>query len=237
MPTILKYLRGASSNILPVALAYALSRKKYAFSILLVFVIFLSFSTNGMKSTLFKMIICIFLFLLYKVDFKKYLGIAFLSLAVLSLLEWIALGTNVLSTVIVRRVLMIPQVLDSFYYDFTLNNGPLYYGGYHGEDVSFAIGAQYWSNGEIRANNGFFSDFYINIGFIGCIIYPLLYVIFFKYCEAAFGKSNRQIVMFVAIIVIYTLMGSSFTTSLLTHGLFLLLVTMYVTPWENNKEQ
>ena len=45
-----------------------------------------------MKSTLFKMIICIFLFLLYKVDFKKYLGIAFLSLAVLSLLEWIALG-------------------------------------------------------------------------------------------------------------------------------------------------
>lgn len=51
------------------------------------------------------------------------------------------------------------------------------------------------------------------------------------------GKSNRQIVMFVAIIVIYTLMGSSFTTSLLTHGLFLLLVTMYVTPWENNKEQ
>ena len=141
-----------------------------------------------MKSTLFKMIICIFLFLLYKVDFKKYLGIAFLSLAVLSLLEWIALGTNVLSTVIVRRVLMIPQVLDSFYYDFTLNNGPLYYGGYHGEDVSFAIGAQYWSNGEIRANNGFFSDFYINIGFIGCIIYPLLYVIFFQILRGGIRK-------------------------------------------------
>lgn len=66
---------------------------------------------------------------------------------------------------------------------------------------------------------------------------PVAICDFFKYCEAAFGKSNRQIVMFVAIIVIYTLMGSSFTTSLLTHGLFLLLVTMYVTPWENNKEQ
>lgn len=31
MPTILKYLRGASSNILPVALAYALSRKNMLF--------------------------------------------------------------------------------------------------------------------------------------------------------------------------------------------------------------
>lgn len=232
IPTILKYLRGASTNILPVALAYFLSKRKYTFSAIIAMAVFLSFSTNGMKSTLFKMIICIILFLLPRVDLKKYLGVAFAGLAGLAYLEWLLIDTDLISTVIIRRVLIMPQLLDSQYYDYIVNNGPLFYGNVNGYDgISFAIGDLYWNAPEVRANNGFFSDFYANLGAVGCFVYPLLYVYLFKICEAAFGEANNQIVMFSAIVIGYTLLGSFFTTALLTHGLFLLVVTMYVMPW------
>ena len=82
----------------------------------------------------------------------------------------------------------------------------------------------------MRANNGLFTDAYMNLGEIGCLVYPFVYVAFFKFCESSFEGVNVELVMFVIIIMVITLNSSEFTTSLLTHGLFALCLLLYFLP-------
>ena len=62
MPIILRYIWASASNVLPICMIYFLNSNYKKIAWLIFIVILLNFSINGVKSTLFKMIICLFLY-------------------------------------------------------------------------------------------------------------------------------------------------------------------------------
>lgn len=228
MPIFLSYLWPAAANILPLILVYYLSKKKYGLVSFLAFVIFLNFSINGLKSVLFKLIIAILLYLFWKDNFIKYIVVCLILLFSFSLFEFYVLESSVISTLIVRRVFFMPSMLDTLFYDYFTIKGPIYYS--EAVDVNFAISEFYFGKEEMRANNGLFSDAIINLGYCGIVLYPILYSVFFKYCSAAFTGLSKFVVVFVAFIIAMSLNSTMFTTALLTHGIFLLCLVVYLLP-------
>lgn len=229
MPVLLKYLWSATGNVLPVLFVYYLIIKRRIACCFIAFVILLNFSVDGLKANIFKLFLCLLLHLVYKQNLIKMFPWLFALLCFFSLAEYYVFSTPLLSEFVVRRVLYIPALLDSYYFDYISKYGPVFYqrGDVH---IDFIIGEEYFGKASMRANNGLFTDAYMNLGEIGCLVYPFVYVAFFKFCESSFEGVNVELVMFVIIIMVITLNSSEFTTSLLTHGLFALCLLLYFLP-------
>ena len=160
----------------------------------------------------------------------------FAFLVITTLLEWWIGGSTLISTFIVRRVLYIPSLLDSLFYDYIQQIGPLYY--QQGDvNITFLIGEEYFGREDMMANNGMFSDAFMNLGWIGCLIYPFIYAFYIKICDCAFKGVNRQIIFFSGLLIVTTMGSSVFTTALLTHGILLLCLVVYLLPREVVKKQ
>lgn len=231
MPSILSYLWAPASNVLPIILIFLIKKKNIWIAIFISFIIFLNFSINGSKSTLFKLFFCLFLYFFMKKGLLSKVPYLFVLLVIATLTEWYFNATTFISTFVVRRVLYVPSLLDSLFYDYIQQTGPLYYN--QGDvNITFLIGEKYFGDEDMMANNGMFSDAYMNLGWMGCLIYPFLYVLFFKICDSAFHGVNRQIVFFAGLLIVTTIGSSVFTTALLTHGIFLLCLITYLLPRE-----
>lgn len=234
VPTVLGYLWAASTNILPLLFAYYFFKKKTLFCCLIAFVILLNFSINGMKSTLFKLVLC-FVFSIVNTDgIRKWYTPGFIILILSSIVEYTFLKISLIHDIVIRRVLLVPSLLDTFYFDYISKHGLWFYKR-TGTKIQYLIGDNYYNDVTMSCNNGLFSDAYMNMGVIGCFVYPLVLALFFRICSSAFRGVNKGLVIFAAIIMSYTLEGSEFTTALLTHGLFLLAVILYLMSGNNIK--
>lgn len=225
MPVVLKYLHSATSNIIPILIIYYISKGNRLMVYLLALIGLLNFSIAGHKSTLFKIILCLGLYLFPKLDIKKYLPYFFITLGVITILEFLNFNTIALSTIFIRRGLYVPASLDISYFDFIEKHGPTYFT----KGIASEIGSLAGDDAK-RCNNGMFSDAFMNLGFLGCIIFPIIFVYFVKISEYITNNLNLSLRFFAAFLIVSTLGSSYFTTSMLTHGLFLLLVTLYLIP-------
>lgn len=230
LPIVLSYLWSATTNALPVFMVYYYLRGNSKIFWLLAFVIFLNFSINGSKSMIFKMLFCLMLVYIHSNNYNKVIIYGLISLCILSLLEHNMFETSFISNIIIRRVFFIPVLLDYLYYDYININGPIYYDNIMLDEIAFNIGNIYYEKEDMRCNNGLFSDAYMNLGILGCFIYPFLYSCFFKCLSTAFRNIDSCIVFYVILIIVTTIGSSSFTTSLFTHGLLLLSFTVYCMP-------
>ena len=236
MPLLWKYLNAATANVIPLVMVYYVTQNKKAWIYLLAFVGLLNFSIAGSKSTLFKIVLALLLFAFRKKDLYKIIIPSFLMICGLSILEYLAMNTNVISTLLIRRMFYIPSLLDSFYYDYISQHTPLYYATSKYPILNFTIGTEYFRADAMRANNGLFSDAYSNLGSFGCIVCPIIVAYFFKICNNISNGQNKGIIMFFSFLVVLTIGGSFFTTSLLTHGLLLLCITIYLMPKQTEYE-
>lgn len=231
LPLLLAYLHPATSNVIPILLVYYISKEKKALVYLLIFIGILNFSIAGHKSTLFKILFCVGLYYGKNLNLKKILPYCFVGLTAMVLGQFILFNDNFLSTLIVRRVFYVPNILDTLYYEYINTHGPVYFDT---KGLAFSIGAEYYGSDDMRANNGLFTDAYINLGTIGCFIYPFIIAFFEKTFESITEGKENCIVVFAALIFVTTLGSSLFTTSLLTHGLFFIWLTMMSIPKSYN---
>lgn len=234
LPTIVKYAWSPATNVLPLLFVFFLERKKKVICAFIVLLIMLNFSINGMKSTFFKLLICVSFILVRIKDFKRYYIPLFITLLLLVVVEGRIWNLHVIHDVVVRRALFVPSILDTFYYDYISQYGPVFYAR-GGMPVQYIIGDIYFGSSDIECNNGLFSDAFMNLGWLGCIVYPFIYAILFRICGSAFRAADKGLIVFAAIIMSYTLEGSELTTGLLTHGLFLFGVFMYLISVKNYK--
>ncbi len=230
IPILLVYLWAPMANVLPFILVILLEKRKWLLALGVVFIIFLNFSINGLKSVLFKMFFALYLFYFFRN--KNILGkihYLFVGLIVIVLLEWCFYESIFISSLLIRRVLFMPALLDGLFYDYILENGPIYYGKQAAE-ITFNVGGDYFGSKEMNANNGMFTDAFVNLGYWGCLVYPCIYAVFFKLCDSAFRGHNNQVIFFATLLIVTTMLSSFFTVALLTHGLFLLCLTVYMFP-------
>lgn len=230
MPKLLKYIYSFAANVIPICIVYYILKQRYVFVYLLAFVGLLNFSIAGSKSTLFRIVLCLLFLFLKNINFKKWILPAFLCLTVISFLEYIINDSTIISTLIIRRSLYIPNLLDSVYYDYLQNLDPYYFDTTKYTDLQFNIGNDVFGNDKMRANNGFFTDAYINLGTIGCFVYPFIYSTIIRFLAGACENHSNCIKVFSTFLFVTTLQSTFFTTSLLTHGLALIIVTLYLMP-------
>lgn len=231
LPKIIEYVWSATTNILPIVLVYFMSKKKWNIVMIIAFAIVLNFSINGQKSTMFKLLLCFLLYFFMKSDMKAKVPIFVTGLVLVGLFEHDIWETDFVALMVVRRVSYVTSLLDSYYYDVIHQYGPIFYSHkLNGTDIQFYIGDMYFGEDEMRANNGLFSDAFMNLGYVGCFFYPFIYAILFNFLENVTEGLNKSISFYTTFLIVFTLRSSEFTTALLTHGLLLLILTIAFMP-------
>lgn len=226
MPTLLLYLWSATGKLLPFLFVYYMQKGKRIILYIIAFTIVLNFGINGSKSTLFLLPFCVILSFFYKRKYVDYIAYAFSALCAVSILEYLIFDTAIIATLFIRRMLFIPSLLDYCYFDYINIYGPTYFG----EEMSMTIGDIYFGKEEMRCNNGGFTDAFQNLGYLGLFVYPFIYALYIKFFSYSFRGVNPALLFFAAYLFSRATMSSLFTTSLLTHGMFLLCLLLLIMP-------
>lgn len=244
IPILLRYLFAASKAVNPVLLAYSLDRKKIGNATLIILIQILSFSFNGSKAVLFSTLLAVLLFFFYSESQLKKLPMYLTALCVSAGLERELFNTIFLMSYFVRRVLFLPNLLNSYYYDFFTQNTPDFFRqsflrllGFDSPypDIDHMIGDVYFNKSAMGANNGLISDAITNMGYVGIVIMPIILSLFLRFMDSfAFGIKKR-IYISTAIMTSFILISSFLPTALLTHGLLALGLVLAVIPREEKK--
>ena len=81
-----------------------------------------------------------------------------------------------------------------------------------------------------RANNGLFSDAYMNFGVIGIIIFPLILVLILKFIDGANVNIDNRIKFVIVCYLSFVLLGLPFSTFLISGGVLVTLMILYIMP-------
>jgi hypothetical protein len=157
----------------------------------------------------------------------------------LELLAPDALGP--ISAFVVRRVFLVPPLLDSFYVDFFSANPYFYWASSritfglvetnYLASAPFIIGLQFFGNPEASANTGFIGSGFSNSGLLGVILYAFVIGLVISALNALGRLIGSVIVICASFPVIVTALTSSdLITVFLTHGLAALFVILAFMP-------
>lgn len=233
-PLYVRYLFSWSKFIIPMVLAVCLLHRKYFLVILFFCIQMLSFGIDGTKTT-FIMPFLVFVMLL-KREINNNLSYMLLSGV---LLITICCGIEIMldksayiADFFIRRIMYVPNLLGDCYYDFfTLNQSDYFrssflryfdymspYTANGGEGYTYIIGDVYFGKPNMSCNNGLSSDAIANFGMVGCFLSPIFLLMFFRMFDKSTMNVDKTLVIIPVIHLSYTLLSTTLTTVLFTHG-------------------
>jgi len=243
MPIIFKHLLTWAAVILPLVLIWFLNEKKWILALGLIAVIYLNFSISGLKSAIFLLFITLLIYYFFHEKYLKWIIGGVIGVVILGFLELAVFDTYYVSSLSVRRIMLIPNLLDYYYFDFFSTYPIDYYHqsflrhlgleSYYDTSIPFLIGEDYFNKPEMRANNGLLSDAYSNFGFWGVFITPVLVIYVLKLLSAASENIDMKILMVPIVYVCYSLISSTVSTALLTGGILILFLFLLLFPRKN----
>ena len=233
-----------SKVIFPFSLLLAVLMRKRVQAFLSVTGSILMFGLTSHKSVLFYP----FAILLFYWIASRRKGLMFLLggyylVTILSLVDyWSGIFTGWVATLMLRRVIFVPALLNFDYYDFFSQHGFVYWAqskitfgmlSYkYSLDIPHLIGLHYFGNPAIGANTGWLGSGYANAGVIGMVIYAIIVggILLLLDAYAQFHDKRVLIAIFVAPLLA-VMVSSDLPTALLTHGTLigLLLLTFFRT--------
>lgn len=238
--TLLGYIITAADNILPVLLVFFLVQKNWSIAFFVSVIIFLNFGISAVKQVLFLLIFSWIGFFLVKTEsfFRSIInGVS--ALVIMSILEFKLFSTYFITNFFSYRILFIPAKLHHVYYTFFSVNEFDYFRqsilkwllkSPYKEGIQFIMGDEDIGDFTARANNGLFSDAYLNFGFLGVITFPIIVIIILKALEGASNGLNAKILFIITTATTFVILGVPFSTALLTSGLLLLTLVLYTLP-------
>lgn len=240
LPTFLSYLFGAARVVIPLMAVCCLWRRRYGIFGVLILIQVLNFSFDGSKSALFSVALMLLAYLLIRQPtISLMIKVVFLGSAV-CLLLFLLTGRSELISYAIRRVMLVPALLNYEYFSFFSNNAidfftqslfsKLGFESAYQVSIPHVIAEFYHNSTVMSANNGLFSDAFSNLGIGGCFLMPLAYIATFRLFDACtIGLPNR--IVFPAVIpLVVVFLSSSFFTCLITHGMILYLLALYLLP-------
>ncbi|MFT7155462.1 MAG: hypothetical protein ACI8Q1_000463 [Parvicella sp.] len=239
-PIVLGYLITAADTILPIILIFFLVRKKWLLSGVFIIIILLNFGISAVKMVLFYLIFTIacYLFIRSTKVFKNSVWFV-IPLVVLCIFEYAILQTAVLSNFSLFRIFFIPSKLHYLYFEYFsvreldyFRQGALrlFFDSPYEENIQFILGEYDIGDFTARANNGLFTDAFLNLGLLGVLLFPFFLTILLKTLEGSARGLDPRFMFVITTTVSFVLLGVSITTSLLTSGLFLLILLLYLMP-------
>ena len=234
------YIISAADNILSFFAVLLVYKRRYILFGFTLLVIFINFSIAGSKSILF--ILLCGLVGLYCIRTPKQIVrilIAALALISFSLIEKEWLDFLLLTFIYSYRLSFLPVELHNSYFSFFQFNEldlfrssilKFFFDSPFDGQLQFLIGE--FSIGDItaRANNGLFSDAYMNLGSIGIFIYPFVLATFLRIFDGASSRIDKRLWFVIAIYLAIILISLPLTTALFSSGLLLFLLILYTFP-------
>lgn len=236
MPTILSYAFSMSKNVIPIFAMYFLYCRNYSMAVFYILTQLINFCIDGSKGTFFIILVSFAVyFLIGKVkDYRNYFpGILALG-GIAGLCQYKFTGSYTIVSLFYRRMMFVPNYLNACYFDYFSKNESDYFrtsfsifGQSPYTSISKIIGETYLYDG-ISCNNGLFSDAFANLGFAGMVVMPILNVLILKLLDGATVGLPEKIYVVSAVEVALLLISSFFFTNMLSHGIALMIVVLYM---------
>jgi hypothetical protein len=145
------------------------------------------------------------------------------------------------STFVVRRVFLVPPLLDSFYLEFFANNPFFYWANSrvtfgivetsYAMNMPFLIGEHYFNSPTTSANTGFIGSGYANLGLAGIVLYAAIIGTIISVLNGHGKRVGVHMVVCASIPVMLTAITTTdLVTVFLTHGLLLLFIFLAFMP-------
>lgn len=244
MPIILRYLLSLAKSVIPILMVIYMIQRRRIIVIMLTLIAILNFGINGEKSIFFYILVSVISYYCFNNKTKQLYPLAFGGLCIISFIESIIFKTTIASFMIIRRVLIIPAVLNTIYYKCANEYGLDYYRNSslnlfgeesnYGGEVTFFIGNNYFGSSAIRANNGGFSDAFINFGWVGVILYPLILILIFLLFEAVTSNIKDKLLGLPILVITMSTRGTFIPTALLTSGVMFIWIILLALNSNNN---
>ena len=226
----------ATKIFIPFFLSLSLFYKRYGLSIIIIINQVLIFGITGHRSMALLSIIALGLYVTRNKENKNLYIISLITISLLFIyLFHIYYDDLIISSTIARRAFFLPSFLNYSYYEFFSNNDYIYYSNsilsqlseypYENIQLSHVIAGQVLGQPEMSANTGFVGTSYAHAGFIGMIIISIFIAIVLKILDST-CKSDKHTwfyLSFASFPVLSMLTSAAFFTSLLTHGILLLI--------------
>jgi hypothetical protein len=249
LPGIFGYLRPATTKVmLPIILILALVLRSPTLIAFTVFICVVFFGYSHHKVILFASFTAVVLFLAMRRATSSrtigFLAVILLCVASLSVLYgWYitqGFGADRLTSIVARRSIFVPVLLDSLHIDFFSHN-PFYYWsqssiGLGIAERPFDISAPFIiGNDSMSANTGYIGAGYSNAGMIGVAIYGVVIGLVISYLNEYGKKVGHPLIIAVGFTLIMGAMrGSDLPTIFMTHGLMLLLLFVIFFPGQKD---
>ncbi len=224
----------------PIFMALFVTRRKWLLVALVSIAQIWLFSATGSKTYLFSPLLV--LALMWIVRQQKplaYLCIGLSSVVLAGALSYLFIDDVWVSSLLTRRLLFVPAQLSFFYYDFFSKNEPVFLSHSilrffldypYQLNPPHLIADVYFNDPQMGSNNGVVGDAFMNFRFLGLILWAVLLGIILKLIDSCSKGVDIRIAVAAIAMPAITLTNSALLTNLLTHGLLLSLLIMYLMP-------
>ena len=240
VPTLLGYLATIADNALPILLAFYLRRRWVLVGAAVAVVILFNFGISGTKQVLFLLVFALASVLVREhARLNRTILVALTGIVVLCILERQVFGTPFLGVLSIYRVFFIPAHLHWVHYEFFQTHELLYltqsalrffFESPYNENIQFLLGEYYIGDFSARANNGLFSDGYMNFGAISVLFYPVISVVILKLMEGAARGLSASVRLMITVALSFVMLGLPLPTALLSAGVAALVLLLPTLP-------
>lgn len=232
----------------PLLFGYGITRKKWWMIILGLLGQIIIYSTTGFKSSLFVLLLVPAVLIAYRQRgrlFGVYIVIGSVGIIVISRLLDIILDTDLITSLFVRRAIIVPGLLTNYYFDFFLTNPKVllsnstYFGfifrllGYsypYSDGIPYVIGEAYFGRNGMSANANIWADAFANFGYPGLFIYTLVLALLFNIYDSIAARKDPRIALILLTGLAVAFTNSALLTVLIGHGFLIALIILCILP-------
>jgi hypothetical protein len=251
LPPIFGYVySNVSSALVPLSLLLSMKYRSRALIVLTLVSAVLLFGMTHHKTVLFGPFILLVLYKLFERQYssKNIMNLVFLAIPIIGLMEIYftrsilgQFSPGYLNSLIIRRVLMVPTMLDSLYIDYFGQRsfyywswsriGGLFVSNPYDQAAPFVIGFEYFSDLDMSANAGVIASGYANAGLVGVALYSMLAGLLLALLNAYGRRIGHAFVAAASLMTFHTILTTAdLLTAILSHGVLLLLMVLTLFP-------
>lgn len=219
-------------------ISYSLFKKNWYLLLFSIFSIVLFYSFTGHKITFLSFFIVLFIYIIYKLNWNRIVVIVGTILFFISILIFNILTNDIwVTSILVRRFLFVPAILNFTYFDFFMNNEFIYWSNgmlksffVYPYDKSFTLIIGEVLKTGSSANTGFIATAFAHAGFVGIIFYTLIATVILNIVNnSIFNENEKFIKISISFLPIYIFFTSSdLLTTIFTHGLFIVILILII---------
>jgi len=230
----------------PIFFALFLVKRKWIWVGLIIFLQILLFSVTGLKAFLFALpFVLALMWIVNRKNPLTWMAIGLAGIILVGMSSYWLIDDIWGSALFTNRTLLIPAQLSFLYYDFFSTHDYTFLSQhrvfrtfldypYH-LDPPHLIADVYFDKPEMNANNGIYADAYMNFGHIGFIFWAILLTVILRLIDSFSRNKDLKITVAAIAMPAIFLTNSPLLTCLLTHGLLLVLLILYLLPKKEQK--